>query len=473
MGRHSERLELNRLLDQRTPLVTLVGPPGIGKTRLAAKCVDDHQRFPGVDAILCDLREVHTINHLCFALARSLEVHLEGAGDADHLVGAIAAVLRTRGGCIVLLDNFEGVAPVGSEAVSHWLRAAPEVHFLLTSRVPLRMRGERVFELGPLAIDANASAGADARGEAVQLFVDRAQAVEPAFSYETETADDIRNLCEKLEGIPLAIELAASRMDREAPGRLAEQLDQQLLSMGAPVQNVEPTHRTLRAAIDVSWRLLTDVERSALAQLSVFRGGFTGDAAEAVVDVADFPDAPAVLAVVARLRAQSLLRAPSCSPPRWDMFEALREYASEKLDTQTKAATAVKARHAVHFLRFGEETVRETQTPRAVSAYASLLAEYENLRASAVYAARAGADDWVNAARIALVIHHAMKRRSPSVSADVLTQCLDRLPPLTKWKSSPLGACWLGRRRYGMAASWKRRRPTSRRFAASARWTRV
>ncbi|MFO1310765.1 MAG: tetratricopeptide repeat protein [Burkholderiales bacterium] len=353
VGRVSELRALADRLDGGARLVTLLGPGGTGKTRLvrryAATWLGD---WPG-GVFFCDLSEARSLDAIHFAVGAALEVPL-GRGDVGTQLGhAIAG----RGRCLVILDNFEQVAGHAADTIGAWLDGAHDAAFVVTSRERLHVRGEEVLPVEPLPVGA----------DAIELFATRARAQRPDFALTEANRADVAQVVRMLDGLPLAIELAAARVRVMSPAQLAERMRDRFTIL-AGARGAAARQATLRAAIDWSWDLLSPWEQDAFAQCSVFDGGFTLEAAEAAVDLARWPDAPAVIDVVQALSDKSLLRTwvPSTQgrydidEPFFGMYLSIREYAQEKLDVAgMQARQAAEARHGAYFARFGSDEESE------------------------------------------------------------------------------------------------------------------
>ena len=301
-------------------LVTVVGTAGAGKTRTTMELFVRHGRELAPDgAWFVDLRDVTDEAGMLAAIAAALQVTL-GADPTGRLIGAIASRRRAA----LIIDDFEkivGSAPMLATIV----RDAPEARFVVTSREVLRI-GEHRVELGPLPAS-----------DAMTLFNARAG---------TKPSDDVRELVATLDGLPLAIELAASRARVLSPRQLREHMSRRF-------ELLRRDGQTLRAAIDVSWELLPPNERTVLAECSVFRGSFTLAAAEAVVRAEGW-----VLDSIQSLIDRSLVQTVSGDPVRYRLFETIRDYASEK-HFDGAAHAAARDRHAAHFRGHGSELDRE------------------------------------------------------------------------------------------------------------------
>ncbi len=344
-GRVSYLSTIEALHDEGRRLVTISGPPGMGKSRLAR----EYSRKRDFESVhLCDLAAVRTLPDLLVGVAAGLGVGPRAGLHLDGVVHQLGAALRDRGRCLLVLDNFEGAARWAEQTVVEWMNAAAEAVFLVTSREPLGAAAEYVVPLQSLQPEA-----------AVALFESRAAGSAADWRCPPDCEAKLGALVARLDGLPLAIELVAAQVGELTLIGVLDGLDRrfQLLQITASKSS---RHRTLEGTLDVSWGLLTPHERSALVQLSVFRGGFTVEAAEAVVALS--PDAPPILDVVASLLDKSLLRAqPSGGPRRLGHYDFIAAYACARLALeQDNRVRQCALRHARFFGQYG---VGEEESP--------------------------------------------------------------------------------------------------------------
>ena len=335
VGRDDALQKLNDALAEHR-LLTLVGIGGVGKTRLATHFARAWLgEFPGGVAF-CDLSKARSLDGVMVAVAQALDISLGKSDPAAQLADAIAS----RGDCLIILDNFEQVTEVGRSTVSHWLNRTEKARFLVTSREVLGVNGERVLSLSTLS-----------EGAARALFIDRAKAAKSDFACDDEGLQAISRLTKLLDYLPLAIELAAA--DLTEPSALLNRMDERfkLLSYGSGRRDRQST---LRATLDWSWDLLSPVDQAALSELSVFVGGLTLEAAEAIFVFPMEEAPPWALDVMQSLVDKSLLR--RSGPDRFEMLESVREYASERLSLEDKrvgsglrAKTEAERRHGLFF----------------------------------------------------------------------------------------------------------------------------
>ncbi|MCA8938563.1 MAG: hypothetical protein KDB07_02040, partial [Planctomycetes bacterium] len=286
---------------------------------------------------------------------------------------------------LLILDNFEQVAPLAAECLPIWLRDTPQVTFVATSREPLHIEGEKAFPLSPL--DANDYFNG------VALFFDRAREVKRDIVEDNATREAVLQIVRELDGIPLAIELAAARCKILSPQKIVERMPRRFDLLQTRRRDASARQATLRGAIDWSWDLLEPYEQLALAQCSVFRGGFFLEAAEAVIDLSAYDDAPFEIDVIEALCEKSLLQSNSRTgvdgEVRYRLLESVREYAGERMiafdrreGSETEASFSVSAlrqRHAEFYRDYCRHWGDLLNSTDAVEAYERLVLEYENV----------------------------------------------------------------------------------------------
>jgi predicted ATPase/DNA-binding SARP family transcriptional activator len=355
VGRHSELMDVRTLLG-RSRLVTLTGPGGCGKTRLALEAARELlEAFPhGV--WLAELEAVSDPALVPASLAAAVGVREEssigvGAAISKPLTGKLIDYLRAKD-LLVVLDNCEHLIDACAQVTEEVLRSAPNVRFLVTSRERLDVAGEVLLPVPPLAVPEPDEVSQEriSGSDAVRLFADRATAVQPAFILDAEAAPAVGQICRRLDGIPLALELAAARVRLLPPAQIAARLDDRFSLLTSGSRRALPRHRTLQAAIDWSYELASEPERELFGQLSVFTGGFTLDAAEAVCGQSREAD---VLELLARLVDQSLVVPGGGSDARFRLLETLRRYAGERL-AESGTADTFRRRHAEYLLQLAE-----------------------------------------------------------------------------------------------------------------------
>jgi predicted ATPase/class 3 adenylate cyclase len=374
VGRREELRTLATRLDAGARLVSVLGVGGTGKTRLVRRYgwswLGD---WPG-GIYFCDLSEARSLEGIVFAVASALSVPL----GKDDAVVQLGHAIAGRGRCLVMLDNFEQVIDHARATLGHWLDRAAEAAFLVTSRERLHLPGEEVLPLEPLPL----------AGEAIELFATRAKAQRPDFSLGAGNRAAVAEVVRLLDGLPLAIELAAARISILSPAQLLERLkDRFKLLAGA--RGAAQRQATLKAAIDWSWQLLSAWEQAAFAQCAVFEGGFTLQAAEAVLDLSPWPEAPGTIDVVQALVDKCLLRSwvpieqgrYDLDEPYFGMYVSIHEYANEKLlASGASSARAAQQRHGRYFATFGtDEAIESLSRHGGVKKRRLLVLELDNL----------------------------------------------------------------------------------------------
>ncbi len=347
-GREAEMEQVAQMLDAHR-LVTLLGPGGSGKTRLAAEVARRRRQAYAVVAFV-SLAECSRPDELPARLRAALRLPDSRADGQGDVVEQLQLYLHGRAALLVL-DNFEQlVAPGGAQVLEQLLQSLPELRMLVSSRRVLDVEGERSFDVPPLPLpNADDDLATGAANPSVALFVDRAQGARAGFHLNARNRADIEALCVALEGVPLAIELAASRAHALSVTEMRAQMDDRLgqrfaaLVRTGPRASRAPRHASLDAAIDWSWQLLSPQDQGCLAALSAFREGFSAEAAAAVW--AGVPAEPAAQEVLARLVSDSLVRS-ELGPDgamRYHLFEMVREFVAERVATAERSA--LRARH--------------------------------------------------------------------------------------------------------------------------------
>jgi predicted ATPase/DNA-binding SARP family transcriptional activator len=372
-GREAEMMQLQqRLLTAGARLLTLSGPGGSGKTRLAIE-VASRLLEPFSGAVwFVPLADVSDAGRIVSAVQEALQ--LPPLSEKEPLEQVTEALSKQS--CLLVLDNFEQVVEEGAAVVQTLLARIPTLTCLLTSRQRLNLAGERELTLMPLPIPEVLDTPEQLLEMAsVQLFVDRAQAARADFQLTRSNAQAVAELCRHLEGIPLALELAAARAQVMSPAQMLGQLANRLDFFVNRQRNTAARHKTLRATIEWSFRLLSAELQPFFAGLSVFRGGWTAEAAEVVCEEA------MALDYLVQLRECSLIFAQEeADTIRFQMLETLREYASEQMSPEQRRQ--VQRRHTHCFLTLAEFAAPQLQGAEQASWLERLETEHGNLRAA-------------------------------------------------------------------------------------------
>jgi predicted ATPase len=367
-GRRVEIEALQSLLESER-LVTLTGVGGSGKTRLATETARElFDRLCGA-VWFVPLADTHDPSLILLAVRDTMRLPIApGIAPRDQVTAALAAQPS-----LLILDNFEQLAEQGALCVAQLLEAVPNLRILITSRQKLNVPGECEMPLSPLPVpDEEASLADLKKFSSTALFIDRARTVRADFALSERNAHATSALCRRLDGIPLALELAAARSLVMSPGQILQKIEGQLDFLETRQKGVPERHRTLRGAIEWSFELLSPNLQRFFARLSAFHGGWTVEAAEAVCDE---PDA---LESLTRLRECSLVEAQeSAETVRFKMLETLREYSASRVEPEEEHELA--ARHFNYFLSLAEGTSEEVARGQSIE---RLELEQDNLRAA-------------------------------------------------------------------------------------------
>ncbi|MEK7470334.1 MAG: AAA family ATPase, partial [Planctomycetota bacterium] len=402
VGRTQEFQEISALLPtQAGRLVTLTGPGGIGKSRLAREiALALLPQFEG-GCWLADLMEARTSADVSRAVAHALGVPLPAGEDP---AAAVADALEYRKPLLLVIDGFEALVDHAAATIGLWTRHARQVRFLVTSISLLGLSGEREVALGPLSSPGSLKSAATAQGleafEAAQLFLDRATLARPGFRLSDGNASAVGRICADLEGIPLAIELAAARLAELPPEEMLRELESQFHLRDTSPTGGPRRRQSLAGALEWSYGLLSEWQKSAFHQVCAFRGGFFLESAEDVIDLSAEPDAPLAIDAVQALRDRSLLRTHDTPfGTRFSFFRAIRDFGERHFRESRGEAPwrALEDRHARHF---NSQVRRWTAAgPSAASSFDRLDLELDNFFAiQDRFLARAAAGDATAAA---------------------------------------------------------------------------
>jgi predicted ATPase/DNA-binding NarL/FixJ family response regulator len=416
VGRREDLAEIGRLLaDPSCRLITLIGPGGSGKTRLAIEVAARHWAEFADGVVFIALQAVPTVEDVPAQIAAALGLPLTG-GDEPWI--QLLQVIRDRR-LLVVLDNFEHLID-GAPKLSSLLAAAPAVTFLVTSREGLHLQEEWRYPVAGLPVPDGPGARDAESYDAVKLFVERARRVRLGFSLTAER-EGIVQICRLVEGLPLAIELAASWTETLSCAAIAVEIERCLSPLTTRLRNVPERHRSMRAVFDHSWDLLTDEEQATFRQFSVFRGGFQREAGAAV--------AGATLPLLASLVSKSLLRYEVDG--RYHLHQLLQQYAWEHLRAQPAELVAAQARHGAHYLGFLAAQAEPLTHGGQRQAIQAMAGELENIRLAWPYLLEQTHDEALPVAIESLSTFFHLRSRYPEGIA-AFTQAVDllrKVPP--------------------------------------------
>lgn len=384
VGRMPELSRLRHLVqDESARLVTLTGPAGTGKTRLATEFARQLETHYSDGAMTVDLTKVSDPEMVASAVCAAFRLR---PGEPEEARANLAGFLSSRVQLLVL-NSFEHLLPAAG-LVDHLLASAPGLTAVVTSRAPLELADEHVVAVPTLPVPRRGAApDVVAATDAVVLFVDRARASRPGFELTDTSSITIGELCTRLDGLPLAIELAAARMELLSPAGILSRLDDQFDLLASDIAGPAERHRSLRAAIDCSYELLDQREREVFCDLSVFVGGFTVATAEEVVRVGH----PLLVDVIRSLLRASLLRAAGArgDEPRFEMLQTVRIYSQDQLKRTGRHITQFNA-HSNTFRRLADEAETQLRGPDQSRWLELVEAELPNIRAAMQWAMQGG-----------------------------------------------------------------------------------
>jgi serine/threonine protein kinase/tetratricopeptide (TPR) repeat protein len=423
IGRTLDIDRLEQLFDEGNRLITLTGPGGSGKTRLSLHFARKmlNRNLPGQELWWCELGAVQTCEGIAHGVASAMSLETSPQVTAEALIERIGQTLARSPDVLLVLDNFEQVADMAGATIGRWLDLTDNARFLVTSQTRLHLQGEVFHSLGPLDDP-----------DAIHLFHQRAK--QAGANLEQLTLDEgaLIELIHRLDGLPLAIELAAGHAQIFPPPEILKRLSSRFHLLRRKGTDSPGRHRSLEAALDWSWSLLQPWEQSALAQLSVFSGGFTLEHAEQVVDLRAHVDAPWVVFVIESLMDRSLVYAQTTSDPsgqiRFGMTESVLEFSRAKLGSDETGACR---RHGECFAQYGTiEYIESLRRKGGDKRRLALEADIANLTTAAERAIEQG---WTEVAthttQVSMVIYNTM---GPLAGAVDLGQQVIQMRTLTE-----------------------------------------
>jgi predicted ATPase/DNA-binding CsgD family transcriptional regulator len=365
IGRAEELAEINRLLNE-TRLLTLTGAGGVGKTRLALQAASDLRDEFENGVFFVSLAPISTGKHIIQTIAEAIGFPLStDEAPIDQLLSHLK-----RRQLLLVMDNFEHLLNDASIA-ARILQEAPKVKIIATSRETLKLQGETMLNITGMDFPNRETPLNPQEHDAIELFLHNIRRVRPKFDPGTDDLKHLINICRLVEGMPLAIELAAGWMNVLSPEELAGEIKQSLDILTSEIRDIPERHRSMRAVFDQSWSFLDQPEKEAFMRLSTFRGGFTREAAQAV--------AGASLQLLASLVNKSFLRHDPTSG-RFDIHELLREYAQEQLSKKPDNKTSALEAHTTFFANFMAEHWDHLRDQRQKTALNKIDADLENIR---------------------------------------------------------------------------------------------
>lgn len=414
IGREEELAALNGLLaDPKMRLITIVGPGGMGKTRLALAAAEEQltntSAFPhGV--FFAHLAHIQTADQLIPAIARVLKLPLDSSWQDDRPDRMPGDSFTTRDQLLdylhqkqllLILDNFEHLLE-SAVLVTEVLQTAPEVQILVTSRERLQLREEQIYPIQGLDFPDWETPEDALQYPAVRLFLQAANRVQPNFAITVDDLPDLTRICRAVGGMPLGLELAASWVDMLSLTDIAEEIQKSLDLLATEVRNIPERHRSIRAVFDYSWQQLSANEQAIFAQFSVFRGGFTRTAAQKITNVS--------IRTLANLVNKSFLQYNQ-QRDRYELHELMRQYAVEKLTEDEAQAAAVHANHSNYYCTFLQHRDNQLRAGQPQAAFAHIEADQENGRAALDWAVAQGDVTGIDLAISALCRFYDMRDR--------------------------------------------------------------
>ena len=370
IGREPELEKLGNLLrDPHCCLLALVGPGGIGKTRLAIETAARTQDLFAHGIYFVSLASVNTASYIVPMIADTIGFTFQSQTGADPK-SQLFSYLREKQ-VLLLIDNLEQLlSGPGIEVLAELLESAPQVKLLTTSRESLRLQGEWVFDVHGLPVPEDQGTEGFAQDTSVELFLQRARRAYAGFNATSEDLPTILRICDLVDGMPLAIELAAAWVRTLTCAEIVKEIDQSLDFLSFSARDIPARHQSMRAVFDHSWKLLAEEEKQVLARLSIFRGGFRREAAEQVAE--------ATLAMLSTLVTKSFVRRSGAG--RFDLHELIRQFAAEHLSKESQEYKATRARHCRYYLTYFGQADERLRSAAQRQTLAELTTEIDNFR---------------------------------------------------------------------------------------------
>jgi predicted ATPase/DNA-binding SARP family transcriptional activator len=379
IGREEELTKLGQLInDAECRCITIVGPGGIGKTRLAIQAAADHISEFSYGAAIVSLASVMSTAGVIPAIANAINISSNGPSDSREY---LFNYLRGKQ-LLFILDNVEQLLTQAAEQeqmtqfLIEVLQEVPDLKLLITTREALNMQGEWLIEVQGLSFPQLSEMEGIEKFDALTLFVQRARRSLSGFALNEDNQREVARICRLVEGMPLAIELAATWVRVLSPAEIANEIEHSLDFLSATLRDLPERHRSIRVVFDHSWRMLSAKEQQVLSKLSVFRGGFQRQAAERV--------AGASLAELSTLVNRTLLRRTAAG--RYDMHELIRQYCTDQLSNDPQAQIEAKRCHYEYYLALSEAAEKEIQGPNQMEWLGKLEQDHNNLRVALEWA---------------------------------------------------------------------------------------
>jgi len=370
VGREQEIAEISDLISQDAcRLLTLVGLGGIGKTRLAIEAAAHNNKGFKDGVFFISLASISGPDFILSAIAETMGIALQTHGSVDP-ESQLFDFLANRNS-LLILDNFEHLMD-GSDMLVDLLKRSPEIKLMVTSRQRLNIQGEWTFNLGGLVVPGNGCADRDLEASAVELFIERARLANARFSLESSDQQHVIHICQLVDGIPLGIELASTWVSMLSPQEIAGEIEKNIDFLATSRQDLPEKHRSMRAAFNYSWDMLSEEQRSVFQRLSIFKGGFNRHAAAEVTSTGLFE-----LSVLAD---KSFIR--RMKDDRYEIHELLRQYSQEKLQEVPDEFGDVSDLHSKYYLNFLTQRRSVIFGGKQLESRNDIQAEIENIRAA-------------------------------------------------------------------------------------------